>query len=350
MKKLLSIIIACLLIVSTLAACAKTQTDTNDKPTNQEQKQDDNKEDKQDTEQNQDEEKAPYVGLAIWSRGYTFYVNMYDAFVEECESRGWEYVITDGNDDLQTQINQCYDILNRGVDALVIASHFGESLGEVYAAAEKADVPVFLIDTALPTEEGQECVAKTGTSYRDATRVTGLYMAKYFKDMGKNEINIVNITSGTNVGQDRTGGYMDGLKEGGITVNILAEPWAAQRADAMSMTEDVLMTYDDIDAIFTITGQGGLGAYDACQAAKRDPLIIAFDGEEEEMQLIDAGTQYIATTVQHPDLMAVNILEVIDRYLNGEEIGPNYEFPTETGVYVQGREYTQSEIEEMIKE
>lgn len=288
-----------------------------------------------------------FVGFSTWSLSFTFYTEMSAAFQSECEARGIRYVCTDSKGDIETQLNDCVDLLNKDVDVLIIASHFGESLGEAFELAEKKGIPIFMVDTNQGPE-GYNFVCKTGTVNYDATYIAGTYLAYFFLEQGMDTINAVNVTSAGSVAQERTKGYMAGLQDHGITVNVLNEYWSSSRAEGMSVAEDALMMYSNIDIFLCITAQSGLGTYDACAAAKRDVYIIGMDGIAEERQYIDSGTNYIASTIQYPGDMVINALDLIEEYLEGREFEPNSYVETPSGVYTRDGEYKADAVMALI--
>lgn len=59
----------------------------------------------------------------------------------------------------------------------------------------------------------------------------------------------------------------------------------------MSIMEDVLMANDRVDLVFSYSADGGLGSYDAIQAAGREDevSVIGFDASDEEQSVINEG-------------------------------------------------------------
>ena len=68
------------------------------------------------------------VGFSLPLMTFPFYVRMYEQFMEEAEQRGWEVTFVDGNLDAGTQMNGCQDLINSGVDVMVIATWYIDAL------------------------------------------------------------------------------------------------------------------------------------------------------------------------------------------------------------------------------
>jgi ABC-type sugar transport system substrate-binding protein len=317
-------IIIALLMVLVLTSCAVNQTQepqTNDDPS-----------------VDATEAAEPLkVGFSLPTLQFPFYVRMHDTFIEEAEAKGWEVFYVDGNLDSLTQVNACLDLLTKDIDALVMATWWIDAMPEVFETAARSGVPVFLMDHAAEQieEDWTAVVSASGTHSFDAGIVGGKWMAEQLKAEDKDSVNLVLITMTSDTAVDRCGGFVAGLEESGIEVNILNEYLGDTRANGMSSMEDALVTYPEgeVDLVFGYSAQSSLGAYDAVVAANRSEIrVVGFDGEDDEIALIDEGTQYIGTIVQYPDKMASLTAELIEKVvINGETIELSQ--PVDAGVY-----------------
>ncbi len=277
------------------------------------------------------------IGFSLPTLQFPFYVRMHDTFIEEAEARGWEVIYVDGNLDSLTQVNACLDLLTKDIDALVMATWWIDAMPEVFETAERSGVPVFLMDqSAEAIPEGSDAVVSaSGTDNFDAGVVGGEWMAERLKAAGEESINLVLVTMASDVAVARCEGFVAGLEENGIEVNVLNEYLGDTRANGMASMEDALVTYPEgeIDLVFGYSAQSSLGAYDAIVAANRTGIeVVGFDGEDDEIVLIDEGTQYIATIVQYPDKMATLTAELVEAVvLHGDTIELSQ--PVEAGVY-----------------
>ncbi len=276
------------------------------------------------------------IGFSLPTLQFPFYVRMHDALIAEAEKRGWEVVFVDGNLDSLTQVNSTLDLLAQDVDALVMATWWIDAMADVFDIAEKSDIPVFLMDhSAASIPEGFTYVSAAGTDNYDAGYVGGVWMAERLKADGKDSVNLVLVTMTSETAVKRCDGFVAGMAENGITVNVLNEYIGDTRANGMRSMEDALVTYPEgeVDLVFGYSAQSSLGAYDAIVAANRSEIqVVGFDGEDDEIALIDAGTQYIGTIVQYPDQMAILTAELIERVVvNGETVEQAQ--PVAAGVY-----------------
>lgn len=340
MKKITSLLLAAALLLS-LAACGKPKQETpiatNDTTSGSA---------PQDQPASQlPEGKKLKIGFSLPTLQFPFYVRMHDQFIEECEKRGWDVVFVDGNLDSLTQVNGCSDLLSKDIDALVFASWWIDAMVDVFDLSERSGIPVYIMD-GVTTPEGVTYASITGTDNYDAGVVGGTWMADRLKKDGKSSVNLINITMSSESSVKRCEGFVDGMKNNGIEVNLMNEYIGDTRAKAMQATEDALVTYGagKVDLIFGYSAQSSLGAYDACVAANRSEIeIVGFDGEEDEIKVIDQGTQYIGTIIQYPDQMSVVTADLIERSLiNGETIDQANPMPA--GVYCAEGSIPGSEI------
>ncbi len=326
MKKLVSIILAAALAFS-LAACGGGSDSSSSASQSASQAADS-------VASKAEDGKALKIGFALPTLQFPFYVRMHDAFVEECEKRGWEVVFVDGNLDSLTEVNGCLDLISKNVDALVFATWWMDAMVDVFDLAAKSDIPVYMMD-GVTTPDGVEYVSITGTDNYDAGKVGGTWMAGQLKAEGKTSVNLINITMASESAVDRCNGFMDGMKENGIEVNLVNDYIGDTRAKSMQAAEDALVTYGEgkVDLIFGYSAQSSLGAYDAVVAANRSEIkVMGFDGEQDELDLIDAGTQYVGTIIQYPDKMGVLTAELIEKTLIGGETVEQKQ-PMSAGVY-----------------
>ncbi len=291
-----------------------------------------------------EEEKSLKIGLSMFTLEYPFYVTMCDAFEEACEEKGYEVITTNGSTDATTQLNNCLDLINKGIDVMVLTSWYGDALAEAFDLCEEKGIPIFIMDTSnLP--EGGKYVTRIGTVNEDAGYVGGLYVGKYLTDNGIDTVDTVLLDSGDEVSTARKDGYLKGLEEKGITVNVMNEYFCSSREEAMANMEDALTTYSEIDLVIGTSAQHGLGAYSACVSAGREEMLIAsMDGEKEEMEEIDKKGIYLCTITQDPAGMSKIILENIEGYMfDGETFDEFQSMPA--GVYSVEGQISADELE-----
>jgi ribose transport system substrate-binding protein len=135
---------------------------------------------------------------------------------------------------------------------------------------------------------------------------------------------------------------VQGLEENGYTVNYINTVGDLTRENSLAGCEDMLTAHDNIDIFYGTAGTSALGAFDATQNAGRtEVMVVGFDGEDEEIMHIDAGTNYIATICQDPAGEARVTVEAIKTVLEGGTVQGGHETPAK--VYGKGVGYVTKE-------
>lgn len=289
------------------------------------------------------------VGLSFVSLNFPYYVRMYDQFMEEADENGWDVSFVDGNLDATTQLNGIQDLVNDDVDVMVVSTWYIDAMEDVLQQCVDKDIPVFIIgNTENPENINDLIVYACGTEHYDAGHLGGTYFSKYLKDMDKDTLKMAIMVGSTEQMKARGQGFVDALTEHGIDVEVLNEYDVSTREDAMASGEDALTTYSDIELFYGVSAQGALGAYDATAGANRsEVMVFGYDGEDEELEVIDKGSNYIGTITQAPDVEASTTVEYIKKYLAGEEFEKIV--PISAGIYCAEGQLTAEEVEAMAE-
>ena len=273
------------------------------------------------------------VGFSVVTQEFPFHVKMFDGMQEACEAKGYEFLYANAERSADKQLSDCEDLLAQGVDVLVICTYYGDALMSVFDDCKADNIPVFLISSSGVPSDTSLYVSNIGVDNKTAGYYGGLYAAKYFKEQkDQTDINLALFKTATEVGAARVAGFQEGLAAGGMNVTVLNTYDGSTREEFMASCEDALVTFDHIDLIYGYSAQAGLGCYDAVLAAKRNEvMIIGTDAEDEEIELIDSGTQYIGSVMQFPADMAEFCVQCIADYMAGETLESYYAY--DTGVY-----------------
>lgn len=299
MKKVVAMLLALVMLLS-MAACAKNDPAP---------------------ETPADDDKFT-VGFSVITLSIEYYADMKDAFEKICTDKGWEYIVTESGQDVEATLNDCMDLLEKGIDALVIASWYGDSMGEVLEIADNKGIPVYYMNTG-GLDEASTWVSHVIADDVQVGNFVGQYTAKYFLDEKKQDtVNFVALSTASSVGRNRVDGFVAGLKEGGLTVNVLNEYLGSTREDYLAAMEDALIAYPDVDLVYGVSTVCQLGAYDAVEAAQKtgEVIITGWDVSAEDKQVIDAKTGYIGAVEVDPVYEMTICLEKVEQYAAGKDI------------------------------
>lgn len=318
MKKLLSILLV-LAMVFTLCACsgggdAQTTPDDNGGS---------------DVADNNSDGKVK-IGLSIAGLTMPYYVRMYDGFMEAAEAKGYEVVFADGGSDAESTVKAVEDLITSDIDALAVSTNYSEALIDTFARCKENGIPIFYIGNLNLIPEAKELMTFwEGTRNDSAGYLGGVWMADYLKSINyKTELNIVEVSLVSDPLHQRYTGFVQGLEDNGFTVNYINTVGDLTRENSLAGCEDMLTAHDDIDIFYGTAGTSALGAYDATQNAGRtEVMVVGYDGEDEEIQHIDEGGNYIATICQDPAGESAVTVDAIEKVLAGESVEGGYETP-----------------------
>lgn len=261
------------------------------------------------------------VGFSVITLSIEYYADMKDAFIAQCEERDWDYIVTESGQDVEATLNDCIDLIQRGVDALVVASWYGDSMGEVLEQAEASGVPVYFVNTG-GLNEADPWVSHVLANDLEVGYYAGVWTAQHFLGEGQDTVNYVSLTTASTVGRDRVDGYENGLRDGGLTVNKLNEYLGSTREDYLAAMEDALNAYPDIDLVYGISSVCNLGAFDAVDAANKEEqvVIVGWDNSAEDQEIIDMRSSFLGTVDVDPEYEMSICLDNVAAHTAGEEV------------------------------
>lgn len=284
------------------------------------------------------------IGLSIAGLTMPYYVRMYDGFLAAAEELGWEVIFADGGANAETTVQAVEDLMSNDIDALAVSTNYSESLVDTFASCKEQGIPVFYIGNLNLIPEVQEYMTFwEGTRSDSAGYLGGTWVAEYLDSVGyKKDLNIVCVSLMQDTLIQRYEGFAQGLEEHGYTVNLVNTVGDLTRENSLTGCEDMLTAHDDLDIFYGTAGTSALGAYDATQNAGRtEVMVVGFDGEDEEIQHVDEGGNYIATICQDPVGEAEVTVEAIKTVLDGGSVEGGHETPAK--VYGTGTGYVTSE-------
>ena len=118
--KIISFMLAALLMFCMLAACNDSTSDSNVKK----------------------------IGVMQFAE-FDALQKAYDGFVDGLKEAGYEVDLQYASNDIPTQVSQIENMINSGCQMLVIASIDGDSLGTVLEQAKEKDIPVIAYDRLI---------------------------------------------------------------------------------------------------------------------------------------------------------------------------------------------------------
>jgi ribose transport system substrate-binding protein len=258
------------------------------------------------------------IGFAQQTLTAPYYVAMQKQAEKMASEQGFKLIFQAANGDPVQQVNQVQTMVSQGADVIVVnAVSPGTEKAQLTAIAKQK--PLLFIDTSIP-DVGFTTVQSDNVTIGSGA---GELMAKRI-GAGKT-INLAILNGGPRdeiVGPDRRKGFLDGLKKGGVTFNIVGEATANYAQDAaVSASENLLAAHPDIDVFFGYNDAMALGALKTLQTKGNTKVLVAgVDGQKEALAEINKGCsgQYVSSGLNSPALAAQDAFDIAVKVATGQ--------------------------------
>ena len=214
--------------------------------------------------------------------------------------------------DFDGQLNMVETIVNADMcEAIAIAPLQADQIANALTGVK---IPVLAIDTNF--EQAETFI---GTAHEDAAYQGGKYVAEQIGKGGKVVV-LANI-QGESTSEARVAGYRKALEEGGC--EIISTQYTDGVGDkAVTVTDGVLQSFPDIDAIVCCADDVALGASRAIRQTGRDGdgiIICGFDGISSGVQAVVDG-EISCTVAQDPYNMGYQCVKSLLDVVEGEKL------------------------------
>mgnify|MGYP004657042099 FL=1 len=214
--------------------------------------------------------------------------------------------------DFDGQLNMVETIVNADMcEAIAIAPLQADQIANALTGVK---IPVLAIDTNF--EQAETFI---GTAHEDAAYQGGKYVAEQIGKGGKVVV-LANI-QGESTSEARVAGYRKALEEGGC--EIISTQYTDGVGDkAVTVTDGVLQSFSDIDAIVCCADDVALGASRAIRQTGRDGdgiIVCGFDGISSGVQAVVDG-EISCTVAQDPYNMGYQCVKSLLDVVEGEKL------------------------------
>ncbi len=239
-----------------------------------------------------------------------------DSIQATVENSGNKFELVTAGDqtNVAMQVKQIEDLIAKKVDAIIVSPMDANAVIPALKKAKEAGIPVVLVDQTI--EEGNEDLYVTyiGTDNYNAGKEGGEQVVEWLG--GEGNVLIVRGANGSSAGDQRVDGFKAGIE--GSNINIVGEQAGDWKNDvAMQVTENMLQSNKDIQAIFTASDVMLDGILQALSGAGVENVkIMAVDGSSKAVGLIESG-EVTGTMAQFPQIMGEKAVETLLGILDG---------------------------------
>ena len=261
------------------------------------------------------------IGYSCNNFNDTFQTYIVDAARKSASDAGVDLEVLDAQEDDIRQQDQINNLIQNGVDALVVVPVNTGSVQPIIKAAADAKKPlVFVNRNPYPNGGMPENVYFIGAD----SILEGASQMEYAGKLlnGKGSICILMGILSNEGALGRTAGIDQTIKEKYPGVKVLAkESGNWQRDQGMNITENWLTAYgDQINAILSNNDEMSLGAIKALEnAGRKDVLVFGNDAIPDALASIKSG-KLAGTVLQDPTAQGKGSIDIAVKVLNGEKV------------------------------
>lgn len=217
--------------------------------------------------------------------------------------------------DYAGQIQIVEAMINRHVDAILLAPIDKTAMVGVVDRAAREKIPVVIFDSAVDTEN---FVSQVATDNYAAGKLAAERMGQILG--GKGKIAIVAVQPGAASTMAREKGFEDGVKEKFPGIEILDKRYGmADFAKSLSVTENMLTAHPNLDALFASNESSTVGAAQAVKQRQSKVKLVGFDWSPGLLDDLRAGV-IDSLVAQHPFRMGEMSVQAAIAKLKGQEV------------------------------
>ena len=306
--RILSLILLCAL---TFTACKKNVGTPEDNAASK----DENTEEK-----DKDEQESWKIGFSGIDMENPYFLTLESAIKEELDGKNCELIVKDPKTDPDMQASQIQEMIDEGINAIILSPVDWEKITPSLEALKEADVKIVNVDTQV--KEMDYVDAYIGSDNYNAGVLCGEDLIKRCPDGG----NVLILESTTmNSVNDRITGFEKALSSAEVGFEIVDRADAdGQFQKALDETKAMLDAHPEITAIMCGNDQIAVGAITALNLAERKDIIVyGIDGSPDiKKELVKKDSVVAGTVAQSPIHMGKDAAKIALAILKDNEYEP----------------------------
>ena len=327
MKKLVSLLLAAMMVISCLAACSSSGSNEGNSqaPANNSAAVTDGEKGEGASYQGSSGnsyETTYKLGFCVNSKDNPVFVNWINYLTEHAPNYGFEFVYLSSDEDSAKELSNIEDLIGQGCDLIYLSAVNTDAAEAAVRRCNSEGIPVFCIDRILDVNEC-DVVLQACTDNYEAAKLAGYQAVEDLGEAG-GKVAILRGTYGLQLEIERYEGFMS-IVDQHSNIEVVTEVFAdLNREMGYSATEDIIQAYPDVDIIYCENGEMAVGC---CQALKAngykpgDFTVYGYDGSTYELEYIKEG--YLAGCVFHSfNPMNEEVLRYMRMYMDGEKRVP----------------------------
>ena len=236
------------------------------------------------------------IGYSVQDLGNQYWQTVAQGIKDRAAELGnIEVIVFDARTDPGMQLSQVEDLIQQKVDVILLSPWDPDPGGTVVEAANAAGIPVLVLDVGVNSGKIETFIVSD--NYLGG-QIAGEFVAD--KLGGKGKVVIIQCQLGYVIPALRDQGFEDTMKKHGIEV-LAKQPADSQRSLGLTVMENFIQAYPDLNAVFACNDEMALGALEAVRGAGLEDqiMVVGFDAIDDALRSIKEGG-LAATVAQMP--------------------------------------------------
>lgn len=210
----------------------------------------------------------------------------------EAKSLGLKLIQRNADGDVNMQNSQIEDMIAQGAKVLIVAPENSDGLKPALAQAKAKKIPVLTIDRTVSGKACSDFIAFIGSDFAGQAKIAADDLIQ--ATGGKGNIAMLLGTSGNNVTNARTSGFVKEIAAKAPNMKIVAKQTANfDQTTGQKVMENVLQGNSSIAAVYAENDEMAFGAIQAIRSAGKTPgkdiKIVSIDGTQQAVQDVASG-------------------------------------------------------------
>ena len=257
-------------------------------------------------------------GLSVWTMEWDFFQLMAKGMQDACDAAGLEWTLHDQKGDQTEMVSGCQNLINQGIDALVISPFAPPAMPPVVEAAHGKGIPVVICDIGTGDSDYDAFVYSDnyGGGVMNGEEIIKLLEAK--GETGK-KYAMIRPAPEHVVSQERCNGASSVLNAAGYEC-VSDLHGTGDTPNALQLMNDTLAANPDIVAVVCGNDMAAAGAAQAALDAGITGLVISgFDLADQGVEGLKNGT-ISCTVMQFPYDMGWKSVDVAIELAKGNAL------------------------------
>ncbi|MGG1401246.1 ribose ABC transporter substrate-binding protein RbsB [Bacillus salipaludis] len=259
------------------------------------------------------------IGLSVSTLNNPFFVSLKNGVQKEAKVLGMEVKVVDAQNDSAKQINDVEDLIQQGVDVLLINPTDSAAISTAVQSANNIGIPVITLDRSADKGKVAALVASDNIK---GGEMAGNYIVKKLGEKAK--VAELEGVPGASATRERGKGFHNIADQ---KLNVVEQQSADfDRTKGLTVMENLLQANPDIQAVFAHNDEMALGAIEAINSSGKNIMVIGFDGNDDALKAIKAGKME-ATVAQQPELIGKLAVDAGRDVVQGKKVAKKIPAP-----------------------